>query len=314
MATATFRIWRGDATAGRVRRLHDRGRRGHGRARRGAPDPGRAGQRPGRALELQGGQVRLVLGRDQRQAAADVHDAAERRCDLTQPVTVEPMKAFPLDQGPGHRRVVELPRSRRRSRSSSRASPTRRTAPGACSRRTSTACRSSASASSASCARTSATCCATTTSTTSSSGRASWSTRRRSRCTRSTPRTALEELKDRLRHRLLQHHQVLHQGLPGGHHDHRQRDHSAQGARGRSVLRSDQAAVQHRAQVGGKVSRRPPSSRAVSGVVDRRCRPRRRRRLCPPARRRWPRRRAARARRRCFRRRRRCRRPSRTGS
>ena len=30
------------------------------------------------ALELQGGQMRLVLGRDQRQAAADVHDAAER--------------------------------------------------------------------------------------------------------------------------------------------------------------------------------------------------------------------------------------------
>ena len=32
-----------------------------------------------RALELQGGQVRLVLGGDQRQAAADVHDAAESR-------------------------------------------------------------------------------------------------------------------------------------------------------------------------------------------------------------------------------------------
>ena len=37
----------------------------------------------------------------------------------------------------------------------------------------------------------------------------------------------------RARHRLLQHHQVLHQGLPRAHHDHRQRHHPAQGARGR---------------------------------------------------------------------------------
>ena len=47
----------------------------------------------------------------------------------------------------------------------------------------------------------------------------------------------------RARHRLLQHHQVLHQGLPRAHHDHRQRDHPAQGARGRSVLRSGDAAA-----------------------------------------------------------------------
>src|SRR6267143_2152526 len=38
--------------------------------------------------------------------------------------------------------------------------------------------------------------------------------------------------------RALQHHEVLHRGLPGGHHDHRQRDHPAQGARGRRPLRS----------------------------------------------------------------------------
>ena len=35
------------------------------------------------------------------------------------------------------------------------------------------------------------------------------------------------------RHRLLQHHQVLHQGVPRAHHHHRQRDHSAEGARRR---------------------------------------------------------------------------------
>ena len=32
---------------------------------------------------------------------------------------------------------------------------------------------------------------------------------------------------------LLQHHEVLHEGLSGEHHDHRQRDHPAQGARRR---------------------------------------------------------------------------------
>ena len=43
--------------------------------------------------------------------------------------------------------------------------------------------------------------------------------------------------------RLLQHHEVLHGGLPGAHPDHRQRDHPAQGARGGSVLRSGEEAA-----------------------------------------------------------------------
>src|SRR5437867_3225859 len=38
--------------------------------------------------------------------------------------------------------------------------------------------------------------------------------------------------------RAVQYHQVLHRGMPRGHHDHRQRDHSAQGACGRRSLRS----------------------------------------------------------------------------
>ena len=37
--------------------------------------------------------------------------------------------------------------------------------------------------------------------------------------------------------RLLQHHQVLHRGLPGAHPDHRQRDHPDEGARGRPQVR-----------------------------------------------------------------------------
>ena len=96
MSQATFRIWRGDAQGGDVQGLRHRSRRGHGRARRRAPHPGRAGQRPGRALELQGRQMRLVLGRDQRQPAPDVHDAPGRRSRSTSPVTIQPMHAFPL--------------------------------------------------------------------------------------------------------------------------------------------------------------------------------------------------------------------------
>ncbi len=51
------------------------------------------------------------------------------------------------------------------------------------------------------------------------------------------------DLKQRARRRLLQHHEVLHQGLPREHHHHRQRDHPAEGARDRSALRSGRQAV-----------------------------------------------------------------------
>ena len=159
---ATFRIWRGDATGGEFRRLPDRGLRGHGRARRRAPDPGRAGQRSGGALELQGRQVRIVLGGSQRQPAADVHDAAEPARPARQPVTVEPMRAFPLirdlvtDVSWNYQAKKSIRKFKPRPPDARR----RHVADG--SRRTSSACRSSASASSASSARTSATCCAIT--------------------------------------------------------------------------------------------------------------------------------------------------------
>ncbi len=116
--------------------------------------------------------------------------------DLTQPVTVEPMRAFPLIRD----LVTDVSWNFRVKKSIKKlqAAPARRARRHLAhvSSATSIACRSSASASSASCARTSATCCATTTSTTSSSARASSSTRRRSRCTRSTPATACGDLKD----------------------------------------------------------------------------------------------------------------------
>ena len=57
-----------------------------------------------------------------------------------------------------------------------------------------------------------------------------------------------EELKEARRHRLLQHHEVLHEGLSREHPHHGQRDHSAQGARGGPVLRSAEGARAARAR------------------------------------------------------------------
>ena len=80
--------------------------------------------------------------------------------DLSKPVTVEPMRAFPLDQGSRHRRLVEFPGEEEHQALQAAAAGRAPTAPGGWRRWTSSACRNSASASSASCARTSATCCA----------------------------------------------------------------------------------------------------------------------------------------------------------
>ena len=59
----------------RVHRLRHARRRGRGGARRDPPHSGLRRPGPGLPLELQGGQVRLVLGRDQRPAPPHVHDA-----------------------------------------------------------------------------------------------------------------------------------------------------------------------------------------------------------------------------------------------
>ena len=84
-----------------------RGQRGRGGARHHPPAAADPGGRPGRAVELQGGQMRVVLGGDQRPAAADVHDPD---------VDVRPGRddhgdaaaGVPRDPRPGHRRVVQL--------------------------------------------------------------------------------------------------------------------------------------------------------------------------------------------------------------
>ena len=70
--------------------------RGRGRPRRHPPAPGHPGRRPRRPLELQGRQVRLVQRRDQRPAAADVHDPDEHVRPRTRPITVTPLRTFPV--------------------------------------------------------------------------------------------------------------------------------------------------------------------------------------------------------------------------
>ena len=158
--------------------------------------------------------------------------------DLSTPVTVEPMRAFPLIRDLvtdvswnfGAKKSIKPVQAAAAGRAGWHLAAWRR--------RTSSACRNSASASSASSARTSATCCATIGCSTSSSGRVISCTPRRSRCIRSITENRARDLKEHARHRLLQHHEVLHEGVSGKHHHHRQRHHSAEGARRRSALRS----------------------------------------------------------------------------
>ena len=107
MATQTFQIWRGQDGQGGFQEYRDRSRRGHGRARRRARDPGEAGAGPRVPLELQGRQVRLVLGGDQRQAEADVHDAAGRAAGR-QAGHGRADAGVPARQGSRDRRLVEL--------------------------------------------------------------------------------------------------------------------------------------------------------------------------------------------------------------
>ena len=99
--------------------LHRRGQRGRGRPRHHPPAAGHPDARPRRPVELQGRQVRLVQRRDQRPAAADVHDPDEhvhRGRDRHGHAAAR----VPGDPRPGHRRVLQLREGARRSRRSRR--------------------------------------------------------------------------------------------------------------------------------------------------------------------------------------------------
>ena len=127
--------------------------------------------------------------------------------------------------------------------------------------------RSSASASSASCARTPATSSGTTRTTSrpsparaSSCGSPSWT------CTRWTSARPPERGAGGARPGLLQHHQVLHRGLPRAHQDHRQRADPDEGARRRPQVRSAGVARHTRSRVGAE-----PTSGGGSTALQRFC-------------------------------------------
>ena len=245
MAKATFRIWRGDARQGRVQGLHDRGRARawscstpstRSRPSRPTTSPCRWNCKAGKC----GSCSAEINGMPKLMCMTRLNDLP-----LDEPVTVEPMQAFPLDPRPGHRRVVEL----RVKKKIKPFKPRKPDAPdGTWRMQQDDIDRVQEFRKCIECFLCQDVCHVL-----------------RDHHKHDEfigPRflvyaAALEmhplDTEDRVagaeegaRHRLLQHHQVLHEGLPRAHHDHRQRDHPAQGTRGRSLLRSDQAAVQHR--------------------------------------------------------------------
>ena len=78
MASSTFRIWRGDAAGGGFHEYTTE--ISEGMVVLDAVHQIQAAQRARSrgAMELQSGKMRLLLGRNQRASAADVHDEDER--------------------------------------------------------------------------------------------------------------------------------------------------------------------------------------------------------------------------------------------
>ena len=213
--------------------------------------------RPRRALELQGRQVRLVQRRDQRQAAADVHDPDDRRSTEDETDHRHPDAHLPGDPRPRHRRLVQLREGPRGAGVRAAGRPRAGRLPDAAGRRRALA------------------------------GvpqvhrvlpvpehlpRRSATTRRTSRRSPGPrflmriaeldmhPLDTVDRRQARrrgARPRLLQHHQVLHRGLPRAHQDHRQRDHPDEGARRRRQVRP----ARWLGKIGRRTGHEPPSHR-----------------------------------------------------
>ena len=194
-------------------------------------------QRPGRALELQGRQVRLLLGRDQRHAATHVHDAAATRCRSTSRSPSSRCSAFPLIKD----LVTDVSWNFEVKKKIKPFKPRKPDAPdGTWRMQQEDVDRVQEFRKCIECFLCQDVChvlrdhhkhdefigprflvyvAALEMHPLDTDG---------------SPRRAEEGRTASA----MQHHQVLHQGLPGAHHDHRQRDHSAEGTRGRSLLRS----------------------------------------------------------------------------
>ena len=110
MAQATFRIWRGEPGGGRASSRTTRPRSPRAWSCSTPCTRSRPSRRPTWPCRWN-----CKAGKCG-SCSAEINGKPRLMCmtrlntlDLTEPVTVEPMRAFPLDQGPGHRRVVELP-------------------------------------------------------------------------------------------------------------------------------------------------------------------------------------------------------------
>ncbi len=175
------------------------------------------------------------VGRGQRQAATDVHDRMDE-FNLGEPVTDRADEELSRDQRSGHRRVVELSREAQRSSRSRHGRPMRRRhmahGPGRSRSRAgiSQVHRVFSVPECMPCAARASDVRAVSAARVTSCTPPGW------RCIRWMREDRTKVLKGRARHRLLQHHEVLHGGLSGEHQDYGQRDHSAQRARGRSVF------------------------------------------------------------------------------
>ena len=226
---------------------------GHGRAGRHPPHPGDAGRRSRRPVELQGRQVRLVQRRDQRQAAADVHDADGHLRSRARRSPSRRCKTFPIDPRPRHRRLVQLregqdgPARSRRSRSE--ADGTRRM-------QQEDVERGQEFRKCIECFLCQNVCHVIRDHQDNKQAFAGPRFFVRLRRARDAPArhatTGSELAQDAGRARLLQHHEVLHRGLPRAHPHHRQRHHSAQGADRHRVPRSRRLAL---AQADGQIQR-----------------------------------------------------------
>ena len=239
--TPGFRIWRGDAEGGGPAGLRRRGERRRGRAGHRPPAPGHPGLRPRGALELQGRQVRFVQRGGQRAAAADVHDA---HVDLRagRDDHGHPAAGLPGRPRPGHRRVLQLRRRRARSRPSCRR---RGWPPGEYRMQQIDVERSQEFRKCIECFLCQDTCHVVRDHEENKGAFAGPRFLMRVAELDMHPLDAAAEAGlDRAQSAqeehglgLLQHHQVLHGGLPGGHQDHRQRADPAEGAGGGPQVR-----------------------------------------------------------------------------
>ena len=193
-------------------------------------------------VELQGRQVRLVQRGDQRQAAAHVHDPHGHSSRPARPITVAPIRTFPIirdlvtDVSYNYEKAKQVPplrlkppdpdgKYRMMQEDVDRAQEFHKCIECFLCQDVCHVIRDHEELKTAR-----------------SPGRASSSRSPASTCTRSTRVDRTEFVTDAGRHRTLQHHQVLHRGVPRAHPHHRQRHHPAEGADGRQ-LRPDRVAA-----------------------------------------------------------------------